>query len=239
MNEPPDRMRLAAQNELICLCSRSGVMDAFTTKSAARAFVSAFLKPYRQRRRSECTRITDSAALMWIYDLLSRHPDWDERKGCGVEWIGVHGGHFCLVRDGGESHEDISFHKCLTPPKPRDLLLRACRCAINDQILEARENIFAGTEPVLCAMHGCGKLLKNDATTHLDHIIPFVRLFDDWLGERAPESIATRSVGTERAFAASANAEEADWCRIHAERAHLRAVCARCNLCRPRIHENS
>lgn len=207
-------------------------MDAFTTKSAARAFVSAFLKPYR--RRTECIRITDDDSLEWIRDLLSRHPDWDDRKSVGVEWIGVHGGHFCLVRDEGASHEDISFHKCLTPPTSRDLLLRACRCAITSQIDDARAAIFAGLHPITCAMPGCSKLLKNDATTHIDHIIPFVRIFEEWLVDRDPASIATRSVGTERVFAATALAEEAEWQRIHVERAKLRAVCARCNLCRPR-----
>lgn len=204
-------------------------MDASATKTATRKFVSAYLA--RVADPARCVRIEAFDELVWIEDLLSRHPAWPT-KGAGVEWIGVHRGHFCLVRDGGRRHEDISFHKCLTPATPRQDLLKACRHAIQVQSAAARARVFGTAVRVACAL--CDQRLLNDAGTHMDHVLPFVRLFDEWLGDRDPASIATVSTGTGRIFAPAASMEEAEWTAFHAARATFRALCADCNLRRPR-----
>lgn len=203
-------------------------MDSFRTKTAARQFVSAYLKRYAGR--TECVRLVDADELAWAQDLLVRHPNW-AAKARGLEWIGVHAGHFCLVSQAGQHHEDISFHKCLTPPTPRSELMRACRTAIQPQVTAYRR---AASYPATCAMSDCAAVLQADERTHVDHVRPFVCLVDAWLGDRDPASIPTLSTGTARAFAPAAAADEESWRAYHAEHAQLRLVCAHCNLTRPR-----
>ena len=205
-------------------------MDVFPTKTAAKAFVSAFLQRYKGL--PWCERISDAADLVWIEDLLSRHPRW-AAKARGMDWVGVHAGHFCLVGEAGQHHEDISFHKCLTPPTPRQDVMRACRAAVQDQITAFRRAAPPGG--IMCAMPGCGaRLPDTGAAAHVDHIRPFVRLVDAWLGERDPASVATISTGTGHVFAPAAAADESAWATFHAAHAQLRLVCAHCNLTRPR-----
>jgi hypothetical protein len=159
-------------------------MRALRTKTAKREFFSRILAVYKDQR-GRCARLTADPELALVTELLTWHPDW-ETKGAGVEWIGVHDGHFCLVRDGGRQHADISFHKCLSPPTRRTELIRACRDAIENEVREARVEVFASAPTPVCAMPGCGATLVDDATTHLDHITPFRTLFDDWLAAVSP-----------------------------------------------------
>jgi hypothetical protein len=213
-------------------------MDGLPNKTAKLAFVSTFLKLYKGQHY-ECIRITDDNTLDWVYDLLEGHRNW-EAKSAGMEWIGVHQGHFCLVSDNGSSgggrkkHMDISYKKCLTHPTARSLLFKACRDAIQYQATNARNAIFNGTEQVYCQRPPCRRPLVNDGTTHLDHILRFVDIFDEWLAGRDPATIATTSIGVRRIFTPEAKTAAAEWVQFHADRAHFRALCVPCNLTRPR-----
>lgn len=111
--------------------------------------------------------------------------------------------------------------------EPKELVARAARLTVHDQIEAFRSTAPAG-DCELCR-EPMGGLL------HVDHIVPFDELLDDWV----------QSVGTYESVAQNAsNPPDCDpqlgtdavpsWSAWHRERARLRMTHKSCNLRRPR-----
>lgn len=165
----------------------------------------------------------------FVLGVLSHHPEWTEKSGCGVLAVEVRmniGEHFAnrglwlVLLDGSEI--DISWPVAIDAARPsRDRLLRdAARHAIADQIRAIKDS-----EATVCAICG-GKLVR--AMAHVDHEPPFTfeSVFSGWL--KAHPDVALDDTGLHPQFASPVVA--ADWQAHHALFASLRLVHARCNL---------
>ena len=127
-----------------------------------------------------------------IIELLSRHPEKDQKIGCGVRRIEIrkteYGSRgFQIIRlDGTET--DFSYLRCITgkAPSVQQEVCRAFREAIKDDIIDAKERFFLlksknGSAP--CAVSG--KFILFDEG-HVDHKPPmtFEVIVDTFLAGR-------------------------------------------------------
>lgn len=169
------------------------------------------------------------ADTKFVLGVLSHHPEWIEKSGCGVMAVEVRmnrGEHFAnrglwlVLLDGSEV--DISWLVAIdAAPLSRARLLRdAARHAISDQIRAARD-----AAPAVCAI--CGMACSR-STAHVDHEPPytFEAIFSDWLSVQ--KDVALDDKGLHAVFADSSVV--ADWQDFHALFASLRLTHAACNL---------
>lgn len=165
----------------------------------------------------------------FVIAVLSHHPEWVEKSGCGVLAVEVRmniGEHFAnrglwmVLLDGSEI--DISWPVAIDAvPLSRERLLRdAGRHAISDQIRAARD-----VGSTMCAICG-GNLDRSSA--HVDHEPPFTfeSIFSGWLD--AHPDVELDDTGLHPRFSYPVVA--ADWQAHHALFASLRLVHAKCNL---------
>jgi hypothetical protein len=184
--------------------------------------------------------VVDTEHAQFLRDLLDRHPERDQKVGCGLEAFFVDVAHphrtncFWIRRVDGTT-TDFSFVQCVRPPTPEQDARDALRAEVRDQVDAFRRSRFCSSSPVRCEITGA--VLSHD-TCHVDHESPkFRELVDQFAASegRALSDFATSptadGVTTEtlvdRALAAR-------WKNFHAERAKLRLVTVEANLTRPR-----
>lgn len=158
----------------------------FKTKKDATAFIQSILYKYPLNEPV----IGDD--LIFICDLLERHPDKDEKIGVGVKSIITEKDttfgrttHFSIIRI-DDSKVDFSFVKCLTPSlsEPIKLFRSSARRAVADQIVSFRDNFFIekqdGNGNVACALTG---VLIDKNSSHVDHVPPdtFYKIVSDFI----------------------------------------------------------
>jgi hypothetical protein len=205
--------------------------QAFKTKKAAEEAIRTVLYKY-QLNEDLCPE--DAA---FIVDVAAYHPEADRKLGSGVVGVVVmqvtdrptRG--FRLRRTDG-SLEEFSFTKCLRPPSPRALALKALRCLVRDQVLEFKNTAFSTTTSIRCPL--TGEEVSSE-TCHVDHVVPFIDLALEFAQARNIElaEMTTRpGVGPEVLLTDASVA--AEWVAYHRERASLRIVSRRGNLSRMR-----
>lgn len=117
--------------------------------------------------------------------LFSRHPEFDEKRGCGIKHVQVtinpvYGDRcFWLIRSDG-SAIDISYLTCVKAKKKsqREQMMAACRHAVVDQILDYKRWKFGDKFLINCDM--TGRLVSKD-DADIDHVIPFVQLVERFI----------------------------------------------------------
>lgn len=205
---------------------------SFPTKTAATAHFSKML---RANQSGDVISGDDDAQLR---ALLDRHPDRDEKIGCGVaSFFVMREGRFsglCFgVRrvDGSVVH--FSFLACLTPPTHRMHVLTAMRHAVAVDVIMFRHAAFPTMETVVpCALTGVD---VTPNTAHIDHASPtFLEIAEAWRDGRPWESITVeRDLDLVGCRLADATDRES-FRSYHQRVAVLRVVTAHANLSRPR-----
>lgn len=121
-----------------------------------------------------------------IRALLDRHPQAEQKVGCGVRSIFVVkfppycSCGFELVRIDG-SRTDFSYLQCLNPESKLTRLKRACRYAVSDDIIAFRDDFFRRGQSA-CEISGRFVDLN---TYNVDHAPPmtFKNIFEAFLSE--------------------------------------------------------
>lgn len=115
-------------------------------------------------------RLTEEDALFLLTEVFPRHPDWSDKRGAGVSHIElrVHGAYrtrsFFLHRVDG-SAVDISYRVAIDGVRNTAKVLAAARFEVLSQVSGWKRRHPPSADGM-----------------HCDHIIPFAKLFADWLG---------------------------------------------------------
>lgn len=152
----------------------------FETKKAMLATVGSWLK-------------NEQVEFDALHDLIERHPDADQKIGCGIAQFkigaGAYGGKcFHLVRVDGSS-TDFSYRKCVQGEPSRWVkVLQAARTAVADDIRCWRKEYFA-KHP-----NPDGRRIGE---FDLDHVAPhtFVNIVRLWLDQQNGEEPKVRVAG--------------------------------------------
>lgn len=180
----------------------------------------------------------DGENLEFMYAVLERHPDADQKIGSGVAGIRVdrppaYGGRcFFVDRDDGSS-TDFSFKECLRPSTKLEQFKAAARNEIADQKIEFKLAFFRENAARRCP--DTGELLTLDSA-HVDHAgdYPFERILAEFIDTHRVDVDAVELTGkrqdnvAEERFAEPALA--AAFARFHQERAKFEVVSRRANL---------
>lgn len=205
-------------------------LEVFATKAALTRRVRTIL------HGGVVGRTLDDEEHAFMLALLARHPDVEEKIGAGVAsfYIGtplfrVRG--FLLRRVDG-TQTDFSFLHCITPRTNRADFVAACRRAIADQVVAAREAQFGSDSQLLCPILG---IHVTRESSHVDHAPPwtFDVIVDAFVTaeDLDPDRVGVGGFGdgeTERVLTDVALL--ARWCEFHRARATLRVVSKKANL---------
>jgi len=181
--------------------------------------------------------VVDKKHEKWlIKNVFMYHPDWDEKKGEGVDHLEVgsdgYGGKcfFIIQIDGWK--EDISFEAALRPRTKKSYINKACRTAILPIKNKVRDSIEF---PFICPI--TGKEITDIREIHIDHYDePFDVVFNMWISDKdidelynkTNKSVSGVNSGT-HAYFVDENII-ADFIEFHNKNTHLRAVSKRANL---------
>lgn len=198
----------------------------FTTKKAATEAAREILYGY------ELGSTLGAEHEAFMLDVFRLHREWESKRGCGVASIqvdqnlGTRG--FWLTRADG-SRTDISFVKCLTPPRHEHDVRAAFRTEIREQVRQFKAaNLLPGAA---CPITG----ERLDAyNAHVDHAPPeFDELFASFL---ADNQLAFEQVDVNPTEDGSTDTLLADrhlaarWQEYHRRYARLRLVTKTANL---------
>ena len=155
---------------------------AFSSQIALRRYFQEVLQSCDVGKELDGETLSDCIAL------FSRHPEFDQKQGSGIESVRVvlnpiFGDRcFWIYRTDG-SHTDISYLSCVTAKKPtaRKAFMAACRNAIYDQIAAFKRLRFSQNLVIKCEISG---RLVSEQDAHVDHFIPFVNLVERFISSR-------------------------------------------------------
>ena len=139
------------------------------TKTEVKRICKELLNKYPIDRTLGYARISNSGEHMFLIDLFKNHPDWKQKRGCGIEFISIiettwRNNCFQIHRIDGTT-TDISYISCLTKKTPQRIFVEACRNAIRKEIHKFRcENVIYGV--TTCEI--TGEILTKE-NTHIDH----------------------------------------------------------------------
>ncbi len=97
------------------------------------------------------------------------------------------------------------------------------RHTISTQITEFKKCLFELGSIIICEI--CGKQLYDDNNTHIDHIVRFIILANEFI--KTEDNIQTKSTGYDRIITDEVIRQR--WYNYHKQHAQLRALCAYCN----------
>lgn len=208
--------------------------ETFGTQKDLVARVRAIIRGCRNMQR------LDVLSQAFVLDLLERHPDADQKIGCGVDYLyvdenpkypGERSRGFRLVRVDGAS-TDFSYWECLKPTPHRKKVLNAMRAKTEGDTLAFKNSAFEGKSTIICP--DTGKPITF-TTSHVDHVAPltFPVLVDGFLSATGLifDDIKLRPSGDNQfqdEFADESLAEE--WRKYHADNAQLEVVSEWSNL---------
>ena len=195
------------------------------SQKAAKAFVRDLI--VNQIGITNSVRIKRPDLYPILVDVLRRHPEADRKLDGIIDlriqfYMGDPSQVLVVKRDGTAA--PISWTVCCTgrPPTPRQELAAAMRAAIYPQIAEFKMK----NDCRLCAL--CG---KEATPLHIDHVVRFVDLMEEFLGANANPPTTFGGNG-QREFLPSDDEYKQKWVRFHLSRAQLRPTCGPCNLAR-------
>lgn len=191
----------------------------------------------RQCREIICRtsgRVSEADAQWLIDNVFQFHPYWDQKRGCGVDYlrvekIGDYGTYgFRLYRIDG-TKDDISFVKAIDDLGKKDSsawktrsVKSACREAIMPQIRKIREAIRL---PILCPI--TLQYIYDKAEVEIDHYdLTFEELLALWLEGKDIEALYEAVDGGDNVIGDHFKDKEIeqDFIKFHNDHTHLRAV---------------
>lgn len=171
-------------------------------------------------------------------EVVTRHSEYSEKRGSGIK-------QFLIVRSAYNNIEmqilrndetiiDISWVKCITGKASTVLenLKSAMRSRIDSEVKSFKDNHYSDME--MCQL--CMSRLVSYEDTHVDHIVHFETLVDQFLelNPMHPE-LFDDEVGTNRACFKQVDVAYSDsWFNYHSLNATLRLTHEGCNLRRPK-----
>jgi len=210
--------------------------EEFTSASELRAYVRGIIADY-----GECRSVRDKSKVVFTFllQLYSYHP----AKPDGIiDFAIVRGSygnmHLSIIKQ-NTSHP-LSWVKCLEnipkfasnrKPNPaaekRKQLASAMRTAVAYQInkIKVMENgVFT------CVL--CSTKSSKSSDMHVDHVVPFCKLMDDFLTKWDPHSIPSRFEYNRGRIQISVMDRpfEIAWAEFHQQNAKLQLLCKTCNL---------
>lgn len=170
---------------------------------------------------------------LFALHLLTRHPEFEEKYGCGVADIEVRenetwGKREFWIRRVDGTETDFSSRRCIAPGHPLRDFKMAVRQEILAQILEAKRKAFGTLTEIQCPVTGAKIGWKN---CHVDHAAPVTFEYLTRTFFQSPEKVVVVGFGdgaTTKTFADRDLAD--DWKAFHAETARLRVVSTTANL---------
>ena len=177
----------------------------------------------------ECSISSSHQHYKFFIDLLERHPDYNEKVGCGVKAFKFNR-NYCnkkametnLIRF-DDSIVNYSWISCCNAKSKseKDLLLRAMRYSVIDQILQFKDKSIL--ECVYCK--------NKDCEFHVDHIEPFRDLVKTFLEgiEKIPNKFGKDEKYNQTIFLAEDEEFFTTWRNFHLN-AKLQILCTNCNL---------
>jgi hypothetical protein len=177
-----------------------------------------------------------------VMALLTRHPKFNEKQGCGILALLVdrddspNGRCFHLRRTDGTT-DNFSFPQCLDgAPSARTRFMKAARFAIQSDVTAFREQVFNDQEQCFDGFVRCAKTgtWVSSANAHIDHAEPltFSRIVRDFISIRninLDEFSSYLHQGLYGCFFSDSKMIE-DFRQYHAEVAVLQVVTKESNL---------
>tara|TARA_B110000211_G_scaffold193688_1_gene221526 strand:- start:1091 stop:1810 length:720 start_codon:yes stop_codon:yes gene_type:complete len=205
--------------------------EHFKTQKSAIERVQQLLENYDFDSRIE------AEDFAFFFGLIKLHAKAAEKIGNGIKELWVRK---CRINEKNKtlkiirndlSDTQVSWRKCLAPPKYLTQVKAAARNVIDPQVIKFREKIFCGRETVKCAETGVEIDREN---CHIDHLHPktFDKLFEDWSVQEKidPEDIKIDDVGGHGWKTFMDEALRDNWCKFHEQKAELRPILRPANL---------
>lgn len=205
--------------------------ELFSTQKSLVTRIRQILHRYPDRKPLE------KPDFLFMADLLTRHPDYEQKVGDGLAAIWTQPNpvypntrNFWLERIDGTS-TDFSFMDCLTHPTHLRKFHRACRTAISPDIMAFKVRFFKEKQDVCCPFTGEALSLQN---AHVDHAIPFASLVSEFIKAHQIEVSQVEIGGKaedQTCLDRFLNPQlEQQWRRFHYDHAEFRVVSPRANL---------
>ena len=172
-----------------------------------------------------------------LIDILEQHPNPVKielvEQTIDIQIVhlynGMKGHHVKVLTEENRDGEFISWIKCVTQKRstPRELLTRALRWSIEDQIQEFR--VKNPEQICLCCKTTAGPF-------HVDHVILFKSLITNFLKDKKEGDIPLTFSDDQYkiVFKSEDMMFQREWGEYHREHSELRWLCSRCNLTRPK-----
>jgi hypothetical protein len=204
----------------------------FITQKELKEYIKSILYKY------PLGELLDGYDFEFMMDVLSRHQNYDEKIGCGVDAIRVvresqwGTRHFEILRIDGSSI-DFGYDKCLRPETQLTKFKRACRNAVEEQVREFKNRFFEKNREVKCPITGT-YLTYNNA--HVDHEYPktFDQIVYDFIKEK---NIDVNSVVIKGELVKQLKDKrlEEEFAQYHRANANLRVISKSANLRQPKV----
>lgn len=198
----------------------------FKTKKQLHEFLSRALKQRLDKHNGELTAQQEEFLLA----LLQRHPDAENKIGCGVAKILLtknHGGHphLLFIRKDG-TRDSFSWVSCISErPRARNFLPEALRWAVASSVYQEKLEAFDSVSKC----YKCEMPLNTFSEFEMDHTNPtFKQIADEFFSTRAtPVQFVKEKLGR---TALVDKALEKEWIRFHNKWAVLAPVCKPCHV---------
>jgi hypothetical protein len=163
-----------------------------------------------------------------LMDLFTNHPEYPDKIGNVIDVAIVKNKinskylELQIIKD-DKTIDNISYRCCINKPTKDKNLKSAMRYAIYPQILEFKN----GCDIIECY------LCKSKEDIHIDHIILFKSLYDDFIKDRKdiPSTFDDNFYNT-AIFKKEDEVFKNEWIEYHKNNASLRCLCKTCNLTR-------
>lgn len=184
--------------------------------------------------------LVDDDDCNFLSALIERHPESLAKKGCGIKGFyvsrnplfpGEKQRGFRIIRiDNTET--DFSFWECVTPSSHEKKVKKAFRNAIQNQLLEFKQNFFDNVDAPICPVTGH---VMEFTGSHVDHVHPrtFERLLLDFLNAQKIRinSVVLDDHGDNQYFDDLADKNLAhQWQMFHQSQARLEVISQVANL---------
>lgn len=208
--------------------------EIFRTKKALQERVRKILWFYRD---GDVVDISDS---IFLAHLFTRHPDAEQKIGCGIAHIVVRRnpvytqtqGFWIVRKDGSET--DISYLECLTETPHHKRFERACRAAVEPSTMKFKQQAFDNADaPLACPLTG---EVLTFVGSHVDHVAPktFLVILADFVRIHSIDvaKVGVSGKGVDGALRDTLDNTELErrWIAYHDANAELRVISRTGNL---------
>lgn len=170
-----------------------------------------------------------------IKNVFVKHWRWEIKKGVGIDHIEVrlcsgynHTKEFWIVRTDG-TETDISYIKCLSPNDKIKEIKKACRTAIEPEIIKVKNTVKF---PFLCPILGIQ--INDMEQIEIDHYdLTFEELFKKWISDKDVDELYNNLLSSKKDGETITEFDDIDiindFVDFHNKNTHLRAVSKKAN----------